>query len=982
MSANSLTITYAVFPSVTDIQAQHLTETWGTFVSRMRNPQVIVSKAGIGLFSGTSFTNGTGRRNMACATSVAFLTLDFDNSTVVIGPDGKPLLDIDGKAVKAMTPNPLHPATIESMLSGREFVLATSHSHTDAWPRFRVILPFDVPVPAASFQASADQAIALLGFTPFMVHLDECYRRAAQSYYWPSCPPGAPHYFAHREGTLLSLPAPAVTANVSAPIPGRKATTKTSPFTAAQISRYWGHELPLMDQVSPDGEWRTPCPLHGGTNDKFYVNAHTGLWKCMSKCEAMFGHGNAGGDIYRYHERKYNLSFLDAKKAVHAIIGGEPGANFTPAELSQALADTETVEDALALVPEIAKQPTKARNELKEQLITIHPEVPKERLDELVQADRKVVSFSNRSTDATGFQQVQAEVAAHRESRTPDGYGLCLELDRFEMSDGGNDCPPGIYKMRYNQQGTRIERLLPPIADRPMWPGAMGNDLHTGKVWVKLCWVGSQGEAHSEWVPSTALNSRDTVLGLNDSPVSVDNVVDVCGFLRYAKTAVVADFAAITSAVGWSGDEATRRFVLPGDPEVEYIGPPLETRGTVEGWAAPLRRLAALGRDGFTALAVLGLSAASPLVRLAHRRNPVLALANTSSTGKGKVIEYGVSIWTEARLLTVPAMSSVKGTQDIGMNRPDFPMFVDEVQQLAKKDPQIVEDLVYFCANGQRRITSSRNQTAKGGERRFGATFLATEEEVMEALQKGAQNRVIELRGDPLPYDTDLAAALTQAAAYHCGAVGRELANILNERAIDILVDMEITATELTNNVVGLVGDDCYTIAMIEQGLTLIQEVTGVTLPITRVVGWLVDYLRDHRENSTDNAEATFTYIMDSVLSATWGKDGDPDALMDMDGSYVAFKLSQVVDTENFPLEIIPTANRVTNALRSRGVTERVAGVWAKRGWLEKQGTNLKWVRQGVGRKAPGSRVWRITPLGLAVMGIDPKFEEVKHAGS
>lgn len=975
MPARNLTITYAAFTSVTAVDTpQHLTEPWDTFVARMRNPQVVVSKQGVGLFSGTSFTNGTGRRNRACATTVAFLTLDFDNSTAVMGPDGKPLRDAADKIVKAMTPNPVHPATIEAMLVGREFLLATSHSHTTAWPRFRVVLPFNVPIAASLWEAYADQALTILGFVPFMAHLDGCYRNPAMSYYWPSCPPGAPHYFVHSAGSLLSMPAPTVTAGVSlSGIPGRKASTKTSPFTAAQISRYWAHELPELDQATPDGEWRHTCPLHGGHNQKFYINSFTGLWKCQSKCTDLFGRENSGGDIYRYHERKYDMGFVDAKKAVHAIIGGEPGANYTHEELLNAIADSETVEEALALVPEIAKQPTKVRNELKEQLITVHPELPRAQVDDLVQQDRKVVSFNNRDTDSTVTTQVQAEVVAHREARTPDGYGLCLELDRFEMQ------PEGIYLMRYDKAGKYIERALPPIADRPIWPSLMGNDAHTGKVWIKLCWVGSQGESHEEWVPSTALNSRDAIMGLNDSPISVDNVVNVCGFLRYAKTAVVAPFAPITSAVGWSGEGDTQRFILPGDTEVEYIGAPIEVRGNIEGWAAPLRHLVALGRDGFTALAVVGLSAASPLVRKTHRRNPVVALSANSSTGKGKTIDFGLSIWGDCKLMTIPAMSSVKGTQDIGLTRPDFPIFVDEVQQLAKKDPQIVEDLVYYCGNGQRRVTSSRAQTAKGGERRYGASFLAAEEEIMAALQKGAQNRVIELKGNPLP-DAGTASLLSQAAAYHCGVVGRAIADLLNAEAADYLVELEVTALELSENVTGLVGDDCYSIAFIEQGLLMLQKVTGVELPVHRVVAWLVDYLRDHREHASDNAEAVFTHVLDSVLSARWGVGGDPDVLVEVDG-FVAFKLSQAVEPDECPLEIVPTCNRVSTALRTRGVNERIASIWANRGWIKKQATNLKWNRMGLNREGSGCRVWRVTPLGMSLLGLGAKMEEVNNVG-
>jgi uncharacterized protein (DUF927 family) len=79
------------------------------------------------------------------------------------------------------------------------------------------------------------------------------------------------------------------------------------------------------------------------------------------------------------------------------------------------------------------------------------------------------------------------------------------------------------------------------------------------------------------------------------------------------------------------------------------------------------------------------------------------------------------------RPLRLPASSTGKGLQDRAIQYPDLPIFLDELQQLAEQNPIVASDAVYFLANGQRRVTSSRAQTSVGGEARHGVGFYAAE---------------------------------------------------------------------------------------------------------------------------------------------------------------------------------------------------------------------------------------------------------------
>lgn len=940
---------YSSFVSVDKPDAASIEETWDQFVARLAQPVVTADKRAVGLFCGATFSDGK-RRNTS-AEHVSFLVLDFDNS-------------IHGQ--KVMVDTPVSIDLVEAMLQGYAYVIVTSHSNTAAWPRFRVVVPVAQPVEARLWGVYSQHALRELGLDIFDFAIDPCYRTVSQSYYWPSHPSGAPHYFGKGDGKWLDGGVPAQTQVAK---PGKKSASaaKHSDFTAEQIAAYWNFALPEMEQANDGREWLAKCPLHGGVNLKFNVNPATGMWHCKSKCKEP----HKGGDIYRFHELRFGVPFMEAKKAVHSVIGGEPGATYTTEEL-EALIEAATPEMVEDLKREIAKQPTKERNQLTNQLITTHqldPAATKGEIKDL----RKVVQFPGRDETMAANLVQDASIEEKLTQRIPDEFGLCLDPRRYEMDYAGiHAVKPTVSRA---SGAISLERQEPPVADKPIWPAVLGNDLATNRVWVKLAWHGSEGYRHEEWHPVEVMSSRDGLAKLNDAPVGLDNVIGVSAFLRYAKTAVVAPMKQITSAIGWVSNET--RFVLANDPEYEYIGPALDVKGTVNAWKQGLFPLLEMGEQGYLALAVLGLSAASPLVRLVGRRNPVIGLVAESSKGKGKVIEYGLSIWGAHGGMTIPANSSAKGIQDIGLNRPDFPIFVDELQQTYKKDEVTVEDNIYYFGNGQRRVTSSKDQKAKGGERRYGVTFFAAEEDVVQALQRGAQNRVIALYGNPLR-DAKMAAILQACTQANCGAVGVELARVFNDDYMTHLAEVELTAIDLGQSGSNLRGDDPYAVALVKQGLKLLSTVTGVALPVEEATAWLVAHLGGNRASSRDTAEDSFVYLMETLLSLPWGQNGAAhDTLSDGDG-FIAFRMTQASTPELTPMEVNPTHPKVIQVLKLKHQTEAAARGWSARGWIKPQDRNLKWVR-GASKLGQGARVWRITREGLALLGLRPDFEPISE---
>jgi len=83
-------------------------------------------------------------------------------------------------------------------------------------------------------------------------------------------------------------------------------------LTPQEVSAYYAARLPRLQQRGR--EWRCPCPIHGGKNDNFSVNAGTGLWHCHSQC-------GRGGSVYDLEMELGGVDFPAAANEVRRIVG-------------------------------------------------------------------------------------------------------------------------------------------------------------------------------------------------------------------------------------------------------------------------------------------------------------------------------------------------------------------------------------------------------------------------------------------------------------------------------------------------------------------------------------------------------------------------------------------------------------------------------------------------------------------------------------
>jgi hypothetical protein len=115
-------------------------------------------------------------------------------------------------------------------------------------------------------------------------------------------------------------------------------------FTPSEIALYYSTRVPKLRQRG-SRRWAGPCPVHGGRDHNFSVEAQSGRWFCFSQCQR-------GGDVFKLEQELTGTGFVPAKRTVFAVIGrSDPFVSRTSAERREyarrrALAEA----DALALV--------------------------------------------------------------------------------------------------------------------------------------------------------------------------------------------------------------------------------------------------------------------------------------------------------------------------------------------------------------------------------------------------------------------------------------------------------------------------------------------------------------------------------------------------------------------------------------------------------------------------------------------------------
>lgn len=521
------------------------------------------------------------------------------------------------------------------------------------------------------------------------------------------------------------------------------------------------------------------------------------------------------------------------------------------------------------------------------------------------------------------------------------------------------------------------------ITSLPIWPEQQGTDVASSATWWRIAWHSPDGRRREQWVHERDLKDGYALVELPDAPVTRRKAQDCAVWLTEARVAVIQPRTQVISRVGWSGVNGSRRWVWPGvgtEHGIQYIGDDLENHGDVDEWARGLRALVDLPEDdGYTALACVCLSAAAPWSRIAGGRNPVIGLMCRSSSGKGSALDFALSLWSNADMLRLPASSTAKGIQDRATQVPDCPVFLDELQQLAEYSMQQASDALYFLANGQRRTTSSKSQTAVGGERRFGVGFYAAEAPVLPGLNLGVHYRVLELDGMPCP-DEATAKAL-QHATTHCGVMASLISEIVQQRQptewADHMRDLVAiyrpggsTASMHETIFSGMRGDDAGSLALVHHGAVVLSQATGIPIDHERLVVWLAQQVARQRRSTQDRESVCLESVLATVLNQQWIDERETPGGDIVEERKRSVKLQQRplawrsygVDGATVGLDIDPDHPALAGIFREYGGTSRMLKQWGDRGWIAKQGKGWR-VRRRNG--AHSGYVVRFTQSGL-----------------
>lgn len=474
----------------------------------------------------------------------------------------------------------------------------------------------------------------------------------------------------------------------------------------------------------------------------------------------------------------------------------------------------------------------------------------------------------------------------------------------------------GVIAARLSPGGfkERLENEI--VATRPIWPAALGEDVTTGEPHVLLKWFDQYDQERSAWFSQTSLRERETLRAIPGACIGASRINRISDYLADAEARVKDVHRKLTTHLGWVGGS----WVWHGSEEPAYLGDPLPKPGDLAAWRAGVEHLLTLGEAGYPALICLAASAGSPLVRIAGRRNPVIALACQTSTGKGTAINYALSIWTDPALLTLPASSTIKGAQDRAMWLPDAPLFADELHGMTEED---IARMLYFLGNGQRRITSSVGQKAIGGQRRYGTGFAAAELDLVSGGHGGVGTRVIEIRDSPLPSAEP--AAILRNATRHAGAAGMLLSAILTPDKASLL-DTAVEAVRRRCS--ELHGDDENSLAVTWAGGWLLSEALDLTQDwVKRAMEWLIAKHSESRKSHVDKVQAAWNDICDTFAVGRKDHEGT-------DAVYVG---NEIIGWSRNPVgtfDVYPRHPRIVQICQQAGGAHRLFAALADRGFI------------------------------------------------
>ena len=634
--------------------------------------------------------------------------------------------------------------------------------------------------------------------------------------------------------------------------------------------------------------------------------------------------------------------------------------------LDEPMPERATVADSLPPVPPVVDPAENVRNMLGQT-----PLVPTETiLDEIAKVESPLArselialvcrarKTSRKEADkhvaAKALTTAAQDGAPPPPPMTANDFGLSLDTTRWALNMNG------VYPVK-RRDGACYADTDRPVATRPIWPAEMGEDLSTGQDYVNVSWHTPQGQRRSQWLTYDDLRSQSALTALSGAPVSLGRVRSLSDWLVDASAGIQAPTVSLTSRLGWiDGD-----LILRPTDSIRYVGPAdLGKAGKRDRWLAGLDAIIAAGEDGWIALACLGASFAAPLVRYLGRRRPVIGLCYESSRGKGTCINYALSLWGRPSVLTAQASSTSKGMQDMGISYPDLPIFADDLHQLTHRDMKQVSDLLYFLGNGQQRVTSSKDQTVRGGGLRYGAAFYACECPVLPRLPRGAVMRCIEITDEPLP--SKQLATVIQIATNDAGALCDEICLWYNGHNVQDLADSVIEMAQETAAHIGeatsLAGDDIETLTIIEWGLIGLAQVTRRKIDAGAVAAKLRNAAENSRLGFTDAESEVLADIIRTVLSLPW----PPGTTGDVEISYMNTRAAMRrvrADGTTWGLHVNPACPLIRQIIEQHGGLRSLVSVWKRRGWVTYDGRHqlTRW---------RGDRIYlAINEHGLAAVG-------------
>jgi hypothetical protein len=549
-------------------------------------------------------------------------------------------------------------------------------------------------------------------------------------------------------------------------------------------------------------------------------------------------------------------------------------------------------------------------------------------------------------------------------------FGLDLARSRFRI---------GAWGVGESRKGDDGEERIKAILPRPIWPAALGTDVTSGAEMIKLAWYGTDGRERSQWVRAGIAGDRNGLYALADrgAPVTIKNAPSVADWLCEASGCVVPARrgALVASAIGWAVVPGQGRvFVWPGSDGIEFIGEPLPCTGTPEAWAEGLQLLVELGEEGYMGLAALGLAAAAPLVRPVGRRRPILGVAFKTSQGKTSILNLALSVWASPEALTIQAMNSTpKGVEEAAIRVPDLPVLLDDFQEPATADPQRAGHSLYFLSNGQQRTTARKDGGVSGGKPRFGVAFYAAEYSIAGAMQGGADRRVVELTGRPLPEGReDLSNRLKAIASQNGGAIAGRVLEAIGPRVDELTARAERDARDLREECPDLKGDDALTASLVGIGLDVLSQATGLVLPAGEVAAWFAVEGAAVRDERPDQTEEAFIVLVRIVDSAEWTNGRA------MQGG---FELAFSTDTNEGPaLDVNPTHEAIRRALEPFGGEKKHRAAWADRGLIAREGKDLLVQKKRNGEKLRVLRILREVCERFGMRAVPTGYRQVGTA--